>query len=265
MTFGERLKFFRENKKLTQEQLAEMIGVAKSTITGYEKNNREPDVLKIKKLAYALDITGDDLLGIEPQKSTDFSREDLEVLSNYCALDIYGQKTVRYVIESEQYRMKEQKKNMLVREQQASYLCSPAERNYPEGIYQIDDFKNEEEGRISVPVYDFGVSAGTGVFLDNPCYEVVSMPEDTLSRKANFALWVTGDSMEPRFHDGDLVLVKIQPSIEIGEIGIFVLNGEGYIKKWGGNKLISLNSAYEPIMLTEDDALYCKGKVIGNA
>ena len=46
-------------------------------ITGYEKNNREPDVLKIKKLAYALDITGDDLLGIEPQKSTDFSREDL--------------------------------------------------------------------------------------------------------------------------------------------------------------------------------------------
>ncbi len=117
MTFGERLKFFRENKQLTQEQLAEMIGVAKSTITGYEKNNREPDVLKIKKLAYALDITGDDLLGIEPQKSTDFSREDLEVLSNYCALDIYGQKTVRYVIESEQYRMKEQKKNMLVREQ----------------------------------------------------------------------------------------------------------------------------------------------------
>ena len=83
MTFGERLKFFRENKQLTQEQLAEMIGVAKSTITGYEKNNREPDVLKIKKLAYALDITGDDLLGIEPQKSTDFSREDLEVLSNY--------------------------------------------------------------------------------------------------------------------------------------------------------------------------------------
>ena len=64
---------------------------------------------------------------------------------------------------------------------------------------------------------------------------------------------------------GDLVLVKIQPSVEPGEIGIFVLNGVGYIKKFGGDKLISLNPVYEPIIITEDDALYCKGKVIGNA
>ena len=53
--------------------------------------------------------------------------------------------------------------------------------------------------------------------------------------------------------------------MEPGEIGIFVLNGEGYIKKWGGDKLVSLNPVYEPIIITEDDALYCKGKVIGNA
>ena len=38
-----------KEKGLTQEQLADMIGVAKSTLTGYEKGNREPDVMKIKK------------------------------------------------------------------------------------------------------------------------------------------------------------------------------------------------------------------------
>jgi len=65
MTFGERVKHFRELKGLTQEQLAAEIGVAKTTITGYERGNREPDVAKIKKLAKALCVSGNELLGIE--------------------------------------------------------------------------------------------------------------------------------------------------------------------------------------------------------
>lgn len=67
MTFGDRLKHFRELRGLTQEQLAVQIGVAKTTITGYEKGNREPDVAKIKKLATALCISGNELLGIEQE------------------------------------------------------------------------------------------------------------------------------------------------------------------------------------------------------
>lgn len=63
MEFGDRLKEFRLAKGLTQEELAKQIGVAKTTLTGYEKGNREPDVFKIKKLAEVLGVTGDDLLG----------------------------------------------------------------------------------------------------------------------------------------------------------------------------------------------------------
>ena len=37
MNFGDRLKSFRTEKKLTQEDLAKKVGVAKTTITGYEK------------------------------------------------------------------------------------------------------------------------------------------------------------------------------------------------------------------------------------
>ena len=50
MKFAEIFKSLRKDKELTQEQLASLIGVAKSTLNGYEKGNREPDFFKIKKL-----------------------------------------------------------------------------------------------------------------------------------------------------------------------------------------------------------------------
>ena len=65
MTFGERLCGFRKARGFTQEQLARIIGVAKSTVTSYEKNNREPNVLTINALAKALGVTGNDLLGLD--------------------------------------------------------------------------------------------------------------------------------------------------------------------------------------------------------
>lgn len=69
--------------------------------------------------------------------------------------------------------------------------------------------------------------------------------------------------MQPKFFDGDSVLVKQTNSIYEGEIGLFILNGESYIKKMGRKELISLNPAYEPIKLSEYDDIRCAGKVIG--
>ena len=47
----------------------------------------------------------------------------------------------------------------------------------------------------------------------------------------NFAVRISGDSMEPEFHDGEYALVRTQPQIERGRIGIFTVNSDGYIKK----------------------------------
>ena len=69
--------------------------------------------------------------------------------------------------------------------------------------------------------------------------------------------------MQPMFNDGDKVYIVNQQSVEIGEIGIFVINGNAYIKKLGKGQLISLNEKYKPIPLSEDDSIYCCGKVIG--
>ena len=69
--------------------------------------------------------------------------------------------------------------------------------------------------------------------------------------------------MEPRFFDGDCVLIQRSARIHEGEIGIFIVNGDSYIKKIGNGKLLSLNPAYEPILLHEYDDIRCVGKVIG--
>lgn len=63
--FSENLKKARKQKGMTQAEIADLIGVAKSTYSLYESGKREPDVLKIKQLASVLNTTGDELLGIE--------------------------------------------------------------------------------------------------------------------------------------------------------------------------------------------------------
>lgn len=270
MSIGEKILILLEGSGMKQKELASSVNISQSALSDLlNGKTKKLDIQKAKDISKILGCSLDYLLDDECNKDSIgsfLSPKELEHIKKYRQIKPHEKEMIDTVlnIAFKEYERLEKLKADRVMEKQASYLCSPVERSYPEGIYALEEFK-DEENRVSMPVYDFGVSAGTGVFLDNPCYEVISMPEDRLSRKANFALWVSGDSMEPRFHDGDLVLVKIQPSVEPGEIGIFVLNGEGYIKKFGGDKLISLNPIYEPIIIAEDDALYCKGKVIGNA
>lgn len=88
MDFGERLKKARNDRGLTQEQLAKELGIAKSTLAGYEKGNREPDVFKIKKIVEVLNIDADYLLDIKKTSSYDEKPldEDEAALMLYKAL-----------------------------------------------------------------------------------------------------------------------------------------------------------------------------------
>ncbi len=82
MGFGDRLREARLNKGLTQEQLAKEIGVAKSTLTGYEKGNREPDVFKIKKIIEVLGIEAEFLFDIKnsPPVSEELDEETAPII-----------------------------------------------------------------------------------------------------------------------------------------------------------------------------------------
>ena len=106
------------------------------------------------------------------------------------------------------------------------------------------------------------VSAGTGNPLDEEYPEKVDIAEQP-PKGTDFIVRVSGDSMEPTYHNGDKLFVKEQPSIEVGDIGIFVVNGNAYVKELGIDKLISHNEKYPDIIINEYITSKCCGKVLG--
>lgn len=106
------------------------------------------------------------------------------------------------------------------------------------------------------------VSAGTGqyVFDDIPP-EMIEVESNHITMQADFAVGVNGDSMEPTYKDRDVLLIKKQPSVNIGEIGIFMIDGEAFVKELGHNVLVSHNPKYAPIPFSE--SISCIGKVLG--
>ncbi len=117
--------------------------------------------------------------------------------------------------------------------------------------------------RRSIGLYDMPVSAGVGEFLADSTRTDIVIPDDPRTVEADYALRINGNSMEPRYRSGDILLVQNTESVEEGELGIFVLDGCGYFKKYGGDCLISLNTEYPPIQLKDFDHVACCGRVVG--
>ncbi len=89
----------------------------------------------------------------------------------------------------------------------------------------------------------------------------IEIPNTPAYKRADYAIGVNGNSMFPVYKDGDTLLIEMTDEIEIGEIGIFLVDGESYVKKLGNGELISLNPEFKNITLTESSR--CMGKVIG--
>ena len=196
----------------------------------WENNKNRPDFDKLIKLCEILNITADEILGLKIDTERP-SLEEIERNKKIRVLDEHGLEMVDFVVNKEYARVTARAK---------------------------------KKARIlKVDWYNIPASAGTGSFLDNETAEPILVYETSEAESADFALSVSGDSMEPEFHDGDKVFVQQQNTVEEGEIGIFVINGDAYIKQLGKKCLISLNSNYKPIPLHDDDAVYCFGKVIG--
>lgn len=108
------------------------------------------------------------------------------------------------------------------------------------------------------------VSAGTGSFLDGEDYEIYTSPD--IPEEASFGVYVSGNSMEPRYHNEELIWIEQTEQLEDGEIGIFYLDGNAYVKKFQNNEngtyLVSLNKKYDPIPVTENNSFKIFGRVL---
>ena len=117
----------------------------------------------------------------------------------------------------------------------------------------------------ALPLYSLAVSAGTGQFLDGEDYEMVEVGRE-VPEGANFGVRVAGDSMEPQFHDGQVIWVRQQRSLMTGEIGIFLYDGSAYLKQLVAHEeslaLHSLNPKYTDIVISPELPLRVLGKVM---
>ena len=117
-----------------------------------------------------------------------------------------------------------------------------------------------------IRLFDIPASAGVGNFLDGDNFTEIEVGEE-VPETADFGIRISGDSMEPRFVNGQIVWVQKQDTLNNGEIGIFFLDGNAYCKKLQDDEkglyLISLNSTYEPIAINENQTFKIFGKVVG--
>lgn len=132
--------------------------------------------------------------------------------------------------------------------------------------FQLEEERHSQIKTINIRLMINKVSAGIGYDLnfnsddDFKDIEVLYTPE---AEAADYAVIVEGESMSPDFHDGDIVLVKSQQQIDIGQIGIFTIDGDGYIKEYSEDCLISRNPKYPDIFPEEYEEVKCCGLVLG--
>ena len=140
------------------------------------------------------------------------------------------------------------------------------------GRYRPLRMERAEVRCIDMPVSLLRVSAGTGAFLDEDSFETVSFPETQIPHGAEFGVRVSGDSMEPVYHDGQIVWVRRCETLRPGEVGIFFYDGDGYLKMYSEQKtgdgpetrpvLVSFNKNYAPIPVRPDSAFSIAGRVL---
>lgn len=233
--FYDNLKAVCDAKGVKITPLVAECGGAKGSISNWKKG-ASPNSDIVVNLAVRLNVPTDMLLlGNDQQISSDLSEDERELLKYY-------------------KQMPEKEKIRLV--SRAEAIADIYSEVVPEPATTMLVIKHSM----------YKVSAGTGERLsDSDDWDKIEIPDTPEARRADFCLTIYGNSMEPVYYDGDIVLVKQQNAVERGQIGIFVIEGCGYIKKFGGDRLISLNDQYDDIMFADydPDDIRCSGLVIG--
>ncbi|MBQ1684407.1 MAG: LexA family transcriptional regulator [Clostridia bacterium] len=235
-SFGERLAALRKSRGLNQQQVADEVSRECAILLG-----REP----ITNRAVSKWETGDSLPDAQ---------------QFICLMRLYGVTDIQFAFRGTPSANDPfLGLNKLGRERANEYIGMLSENPY----FSVRPAK--ERGFRQIPLYDLPASAGRGVFLDGESYTMIDA-DDSVPEAATFAVRISGDSMAPLFVDGQIVYVHQQPELESGDIGIFLLNGEAYCKKFdqeNGVRLISVNPKYAPIVPEAFSDLRIVGRVVG--
>ena len=231
---GGRIKYYRERQKVDQKVIAEKIGVTSNAISNWENGRTRPDFSVVPKLCEALGITLYELYGIDNKQDT-YTDKEKSMVERYRGLSHPHQLAMDSLL--------------------SSLEAAETVGGFPE--------------IIKLTLCDKGLAAGFdggAEFEDNGTPIYLYPNTNTAIRQADLVFPVNGDSMEPEYHDGDLVLVEKYPGcpeLQYGEVGAFMIGNSTYIKIYEEDGLESFNEKYDTMTFTEYDNVTLIGRVLG--
>ena len=231
--YGEVIRTYRKRANLTQAQLGTLVGASGILVGHWEAGRARPDLNLVPALCESLGISLGVFFG-KPASDDALSEEEQRFMAKYRRIGLRD----RLLLQTALDKMYE-----LATDELWSYCREnfrPIWHNYQQA------------------------AAGSGITLESENQgEQVYIRNGGTADRADEIVTVNGASMEPRFYDGQDVYVEHTQELQIGEIGLFIVNGAGYIKELANGYLHSLNPAFEDIRICEDDDLRCVGRILG--
>ena len=226
----ERVRYYRALRKIDQKELARQLNITANSVSNWECGRSRPDVSLLPDLCRVLDISPFDLMGmIDPRV---FDPKEQQHMDNYRKL----KKSNRSLVDGLMGNM--------LRMQEAE----------------------TQKKLIRLPYFEKPLAAGIGDPTEfEGLSESIYLYDTDEYRRADYVFRVNGDSMEPDYENGDLVLVERVPSglkLQEGEIGAFIVGNEMYIKEYRADGLHSLNKKYDVLKFDADQAVYLIGRVL---
>ncbi|HEL1942173.1 TPA: helix-turn-helix transcriptional regulator [Streptococcus suis] len=240
---AENITYYRKQRGITQKELAKEVGITPSTMTDYMKLRSAPSFGVIQKLADFFGIKKSDIdTTFKEEKSTITSSIPKTISDDVLRLD--------RDLHSDNHKSWIRYGNVLL-DKQNTVTYSKNTVNELQAVYFTYNY------------YDQPASAGTGQYLNDVKVETIELPIEV---DADFVVPIYGDSMEPEYHSGDYIFVKLSVDLSDGDIGVFAYNGEAYIKQLcitdQGAYLHSLNPDYDNIPITADTDFRTIGEVV---
>ena len=232
MQYGERIRQRRTELGMSQAELAALVGVSRNTVAGWETNHSRPDLGTLPALCKALKISLSRFFGLERKRTA----EEAKVLEVFFSLEEGDRESILWQMEG-------------LRDRRAAMREAAKPVPLPRTVTL---FLNE-----------LGAAAGFGAALGEAQGEKMVLLADRDTERADEIITVCGRSMEPTFVDGDRVLVQHTKELREGEIGIFLVDNEGYIKEYRRDGLHSHNPEYRTMTFHEGQTVRCLGRVIG--
>ncbi|HDK5719681.1 TPA: helix-turn-helix domain-containing protein [Staphylococcus pseudintermedius] len=219
-------------RKISQSELSRRTGIGRNSISDYLNGKYEAKQDKVFELAKVLNVNEAWLMGFDISKNREIENS---ITSIYDKLTPPRQKRV---LDFANEQLNEQNNKVL----------------------HINSHNVISE---EVAVYGYA-SAGSGETLIDGV-EFTTQYNGHIPNH-DFALQVNGDSMEPLFEDKEIIFIDKTKQINSGQIGIFVIDGEAYLKKVfineEGIRLVSLNSKYPDLFFDKNNEIKVAGKVI---